>query len=387
MSAHATSGSAAGFFARARAMFAEERETYLLGLVRIAFGVMLHIHVHRLHEELKMLGYFGDRFYLPLVPETWVPSAAGYQAMLLAMAVLTAGIVLGVRARECLLLCAGMGLYLLACDRLQYHNNRFALLLLSFLLAFTPCDRSFALASYFKRAGGARGPAPIWGQRLFQLQVSLIYASSSLSKIADPDWFGGQVMWVRAARSLAMFRSIGIELPSFVVAAFGSKLLLSIISKLAIGGELFLAVGLWVPRTRVLALWWGVVFHLAIELSARVELFSYLMWCSYLTYVTPELQERRLLVAQDSRGMRAIAAMVRALDWLRRWSIELVPREQTLGTGLRVIDRDGSESTGVRSFRTLALFARTLPAFFLLWGPLALLTVLSGRSRQTHASS
>jgi hypothetical protein len=311
-----------------------------------------------------------------------VPSAVGYQAMLFAMAVLTAGIVLGVRARECLLACASMGLYLLACDRLQYHNNRFALLLLAFLLAFAPCDRSFAWLR-----GGPRGPAPIWAQRLFQLQVSLVYASSSLSKIADPDWFGGQVLWVRAARSLELFHGMGIALPSFVVAAFGSKWLLGIVSKLAIGGELFLAIGLWLPRTRVLALWWGVLFHLGIELSAHVELFSYVMWCSYVAYVTPELQERRLLVAQDSRRMRVIAVLVRSLDWLRRWSIELVPREQTAGAGLRVVDRDGSESTGLRSLGTLALLARTLPVFFPLWGPIALLTVLSGRSRQVHASS
>ena len=363
---------------RLRALFAQVREPHLLGLMRVAFGLMLLLHVRRLFGEQQALGYFGDRFFIPMLPDAWVPSAHVYLAMLAAMAVLGAGVVLGIAARGGLLLCASMGLYLLACDRLQYHNNRFALLLLAFLLAFAPCDRSFAL-----RPGGPRGPAPIWGQRLFQLQVSLVYASSATSKIFDPDWFGGQVMWVRAARSLELIAGLGIALPGFVVSALGSKLLLGIISKLAISGELFLAIGLWHPRTRVLALWWGVLFHLAIELGANVELFSYVMWSSYLAFVTPELQERRLLVADDARGARLIVRALQALDWLRRWSLELVPRERTQGAALCAFDRDGNACTSTQPIGIAREFARTLPLLFPLWGPLALLTLRRGQARES----
>ncbi|HMI90324.1 MAG TPA: HTTM domain-containing protein [Polyangiales bacterium] len=345
-------------------LFAEQRETHLLGLIRIGFGAMLFLHGQRLADQLGASGYFGDRFFLPLVPPAWVPSAQVYAAMLIAIRVLGAAIVFGVRAREALLLASSMGLYLLACDRLQYHNNRFALLLLAFLLAFAPCDRSFAL----RRTGPPI--APIWAQRLFQLQVSLVYASSAISKVFDPDWFGGQVMWVRAARSIEHLAERGTELPAWAVALMSSPLALSAFSKLAIANELFLAVGLWHPRTRVLALWMGVLFHLSIELGANVELFSYVMWTSYIAFVIPELRERRWLVADDAALARRAAGLLRALDWLARWTIELVPRERLGGAAYAAIDRDGTRKTGLGAW---TLIARTTPALFPLWLPAAAL--------------
>ena len=361
------------------AWFAEQRETHLLGLIRVAFGALLFLHAQRLTRELDALGYFGDRFYMPLLPREWVPGAGLYAALLLAMRVLAVAIALGVRARECLLLVSSSGLYLLACDRLQYHNNRYALLLLAFLLAFTPCDRSFRLGLGALRSRAA-APAigPIWAQRLFQLQVSLIYAGSALSKLFDPDWFGGQVMWVRAARGMAEASERGIELPALLVSALQSKLVLGLLSKLAISLELFVALGLWHRRARVLALWLGVLFHFGIEVGASVELFSYVMWTSYLAFVTPELRERQWLVADDAPGAQRAARGLRALDWLSRWSVALVPRAQLGGGAYAAIDRDGSRATGLRA---AALIARTTPLLFPLWLPLALLAATRGQNR------
>ena len=367
---------ARGVLGAVSARFAEVRETHLLGLVRVAFGVMLFLHAQRLASELDTLGYFGDRFFLPVIPAQWVPSASVYLAMLIAMRVLAATIVLGVRARESLLLVSCMGLYLLACDRLQYHNNRYALLLLAFLLAFTPCDRSFTI-----KRGSESSAGPIWAQRLFQLQVSLVYLGSSLSKLFDPDWFGGQVMWVRAARSLDEAAQRGIELPAFVIAAYSSKLVLSVLSKIAISLELFLAVGLWHARTRVLALWWGVWFHFGIEVGANVELFSYVMWASYIAFATPELRERHWLVADDAPRAQRVARLLRGLDWLSRWTIALVPRAQLGGRTYEAIDRDGSRAVGQEA---ITLLARTMPLLFPLWLPFAAVTALR---RQPRASS
>jgi hypothetical protein len=343
-------------------LFGEARETRLLGLVRVAFGAMLLARVADLAFAYRRLGAFADRFHMPLVPEAWVPGPTAYVALLAVMGALGVGVVLGVRARLCLLLLAGAGLYLMACDRLQYHNNRFALFLLAFLLAFAPCDRSFAL-----RPGGPPGPAPYWAVHLMQAQVSLVYLGSSLGKLLDPDWFGGQVLWVRAARSLEYMGRIGVEVPGFVADAMASHAVLSVVSKLVIATELFVALGLWVPRFRVLALWLGVMFHLSIELGARVELFSYLMWTSFVLFVTPEVRERRLLVADDARWL---ARAVRALDWLARFTVEVVPRAE-IGAAMGVIDRDGTRATGMRG---LAALARAVPLLFPLWLPLVVAT-------------
>jgi hypothetical protein len=363
---------------RAASLLALERETYLLGLVRVAFGAMLLRHVFRLASELRRTGYFGDRFHMPLLPESWVPERGMYTLWLAAMALATVCAIVGVRAREGLLFSSSSGLYVLLCDRLQYHNNRYSLLLFGFLLAFTPCDRSFAL----RRAAGAGALGPRWAVYLMQLQVSLIYASSALGKLVDPDWRGGLVLLLRAARSLELATERGIHLPAPLVELAGSPLAFSAISKLAIGTELFLALGLWLPRSRPIALWLGVLFHLGIELSARVELFSYVMWTSYVLFAVPELRERGFLYRADDPSARRLARWVRALDWLARFRIEPLPAQSAAGPRVFVQDRSGQPASGLHGF---TLLARAIPLLFPLWLPLRIWLALPRSPRAEHA--
>ncbi len=66
------------------------------------------------------------------------------------------------------------------------------------------------------------------------------------------------------------------------------------LAKLAIATELFLSVGLWLWRTRVFALWWGVCFHLTIEATSRVEGFTWLTLAMYALFATPDARARTL---------------------------------------------------------------------------------------------
>ena len=78
------------------------------------------------------------------------------------------------------------------CDRLQFHNNRWALYCYAALLAFAPCDRSFHLGPPpVTRVG------PLWAARLAQIQLALIYVASGGSKLLDPDWRDGRVLLER----------------------------------------------------------------------------------------------------------------------------------------------------------------------------------------------
>ena len=42
--------------------------------------------------------------------------------------------------------------------------------------------------------------APLWPLVLLRVQVSLVYFSSGFSKLVDPDWVSGLVLWDRAVR-------------------------------------------------------------------------------------------------------------------------------------------------------------------------------------------
>lgn len=339
-------------------LFREERDVYLLGLLRVAFGVLLLAYTLRRAQELLSGGYFGDVFHLPLLPESLVPSRRGFGALLCFQALCSVLAVVGVFSRAALLAAALSGLYAIFCDRLQYHNNRYELLLVALLVSLTPCARSFRLLG---RAEPGVGPR--WSVRLVGAQLSMAYLASSLGKLFDPDWRGGAVLQLRFSQGRHVTEQL---LPQAVVSLISQPSFAQAASLAAIGSELFLALGLWCGRTRAAALWLGVVFHVGIEISAHVELFSYTMLCGYLAFVTPELRERTLSFNLTRDGRR-LAALFRHLDLLARFRHESHPEPELL----RVVDRAGKLHRGLAALRELC---RATPLLFPLWAPLALVT-------------
>lgn len=350
--------------AELRRVLEAERPTYLLGLLRVCIGVFLLLGTFSAWRATVERGYFADAFFIPMLPEALVPSRSVYLALLALRGAAALLVILGEKARPALLLAASLGLHALLCDRLQYHNNRYVLELLAFLLAFAPCERSFVVRNAELAARG-----PYWPAWLMKVQLSLVYAASAGSKLIDNDWRGGQVLLVRYLRGLDIAAARGMELPRFVHEVLSSPLFAELSSKSAIATELFLAVGLWAARTRSVALWLGVMLHVGIQLAAHVEIFSYLMGAAYLLFARPELGERTLRVDVSlPRGAR-IAALVRGLDWLRRFRVEERPGP------LEVVERNG---VARRGFEAVVALARALPLVFPLWLPLALAARLRG---------
>ncbi|HEY8041242.1 MAG TPA: HTTM domain-containing protein [Polyangiaceae bacterium] len=354
----------------------ETGDTYVLGAVRVALGLLLFANALRAARELKA-GYFGDVFHVPMLPEALVPSPAVYWGVVVAQVLLAVLVVAGPRARAALLASALLGAYVLMCDRLQFHHNRWALFCVALLLAFAPCDRSFHVGA---PAGTRVGP--LWAARLAQLQLSIIYLSSGGSKLLDPDWRSGRVL-------LERFRLYGQQaldsgIPQRIVDWFSQPEVTSALAKLAIGTELFLAFGLWSRRTRIFALWWGVWFHLTIEATSRVELFTFVTFAVYALFVTPEVRERKLFYdASRARG-RAIARLVTLLDWFARFEVRpWAPDAVRAGHAVVVVRRDGSRATGVRA---LAMVTRCTPLLFPVWAPVALIASFTrGGDASAHA--
>ena len=291
----------------------EQGDTWVLALVRVALGVMLLLSAVRSASDLAA-GYFGDAFHWPLLPEALVPSRPVYVALVAAQLVLALLVVAGPRSRDALLASATLGAYVLFCDRLGFHNNRWALFLYAALLAFSPCDRFLCLG---KARSGAAGP--LWAARLAQLQVSLVYVASGGSKLLDPDWRSGRVLLERF--HLYGGQAVAAGVPSSIVDALSHPTVAALLAALAIGTELFLAFGLWAPRTRAFALCWGLWFHLTIEATSRVESFTWLTVAMYALFVTPAVRN----------GMRGLARR-RALSlpfWLPLFVLATVTRKPT----------------------------------------------------------
>src|SRR3954451_12387127 len=109
----------------------ETGDAYLISLVRAVFGVLLVLSALRELDELRAGPYFGDVYHLPLLPEAMVPNRSVFLAIAVAQLVFGLLVAAGRFARPLLLASAWLGIYLLLCDRLSYHNNRYALFLLS----------------------------------------------------------------------------------------------------------------------------------------------------------------------------------------------------------------------------------------------------------------
>jgi len=208
--------------------------------------------------------------------------------MLLEAAMLTMGalVVAGIAARPSLFLSGIAGIYLLLCDRMRYHHHIYTLYLMALLVAFMPCDRSWARGRRF--APDEERIGPLWAMRLLQLQLTLIYVASGGSKLFDAEWRSGAVLADRLVRygSSAIARGVPHAIVDFLRSPLGGSLM----AKGAICTELGLAVALWHPRTRRLAAWAGILFHVTIDLTTGVDIFSWLsilILYLFASYATP----------------------------------------------------------------------------------------------------
>jgi hypothetical protein len=349
----------------------ESGDTYLVSLVRAIVGVMLLLSALREGHELVDGTYFGDVFHLPVVPEALVPGPGVFALLVIVELVLAVLVTLGRSARPALFWSAIVGTFILLCDRTRYHNNRYALLLFAFLLAFAPCDSAFV----FRRGVARDRTGPLWAQRLAQLQLAIIYVASGGSKLLDPDWRSGLVIGDRLARSTALALSQGV--PVGLVQLLSSPAMASGLSKLAITTELLLSVALFLPTTRFFALWWGVMFHATIEVTSKVELFGWLTLTIYVLFVTPTLRERAVLFDEGRPFGVFVARAVRALDWLVRFEVR-ADKAAAGGNAFVVVDRDGSTTAGLAAFARLS---RAIPLLFPLSVPLFVIAAPAQRAR------
>jgi hypothetical protein len=219
------------------------------------------------------------------------------------------------------------------------------------VLALAPCGRELSLDASIRRRRGlpALDPrAPAWPLWLLRFECSIVYGASGMSKLLDPDWFGGTVPWMRAVQS----RDELGALPDWVISILTSRDFYTGAAKLVVLTELFIACGLWWRGTRYAAVWVAVIFHLSIQASASVQVFSVLGIAVLVIWAVPSTRDRVLYI--DERR----APLVRGLDWLARFRVEAGPQ-------FAVVDRDGTTLRG-RPAAVLLLSRLPLSAWFAL---------------------
>jgi hypothetical protein len=349
-----------------------------LALLRVLAGPVVLLHLQPFLADGFEGRIYSDTFYEPYA--AWYPELSGavYVGLLSLGAAAAVAMSLGLLTRLATATTFGVVAYNLFLSTTHFHNNRAYLVTVLGLLALAPCGRELSLDAWIRRRRG-RPPldlsAPAWPLWLLRFECAAVYGASGLSKLVDPDWFGGTVTWQRVVRARDDLEAL--PLPDWAVSTLTDRGFHTGAAKMIVLTELFIAVGLWSRRTRYAAVWVAVAFHVAIEMSASVQVFSYLAIAVLVVWAVPSTRDRVLRIDPASARQRRFGAAVRRLDWLARFRVE----RGAPGSGLEVVDRDGTTVRG-KAATAFALSRLPLTAWFAL-PTLLVLAVRRARRRAT----
>ena len=326
-----------------------------LGLLRVLVGAVVLLHLEPFLTDSLDGRTYRDAFHEPYT--SWYPEVpeAVYIGLLWLAAVAAVAMSLGLLTRLATGTTFAIVTYNLLLSTTHFHNNRAYLVVVLGLLAVAPCGRELSLDAWLRRSRGRPAlalSAPAWPLWLLRFESSAIYGASGLSKLLDPDWFGGTVTWQRVVRARDDLEAS--PLPEWAISVLTDRGFHTAAAPAIVLTELFLAAGLWWRGSRYLAVWVAVVFHIAIEISASVQVFSLLAIAVLVVWAVPSTRDRVIRIDPTSARQRRWAALVRALDWLARFRVEPAPP----GSRLAVVDRDG---TVLRGGAALAFASSRLP--------------------------
>ena len=314
-----------------------------LALLRILVGPIVLLHLQPFLSDGFDGRIYSDAFYEPYA--SWYPELTGsvYVGVLCLGAVAAIAMSIGLFTRVATATTFAVVAYNLFLSTTHFHNNRAYLVIVLALLAVAPCGRELSMDAWLRRRRGlpALAPAaPAWPLWLLRFECAAIYGASGLSKLLDPDWFGGTVTWQRVSRARGDLQAWHV--PDWAISALTDRGFHTGAAKFIVLTELFIAAGLWSRRTRYAAVWVAVIFHLTIEASASVQVFSLLGIAVLLVWAVPSTRDRVLRIDLTDDRRRRWAALVRSLDWLARFRIEQAPA----GAPPEVVDRDGTRLRG-----------------------------------------
>src|SRR5215210_1380295 len=175
-----------------------------LALLRVLAGPAVLLHLQPFLSDALDGRIYRDAFYEPYA--SWYPELpdAVYTALLVLAALAAVAMSLGLLTRLATATTFAIVAYNLFLSTTHFHNNRAYLVIVLGLLAVAPCGRELSLDALIRRRRGlpALDPcAPAWPLWLLRFECSIVYGASGMSKLLDPEWFGGTVPWMRAVQS------------------------------------------------------------------------------------------------------------------------------------------------------------------------------------------
>ncbi len=261
-----------------------------LGIVRLLVGVIALVHLQPFVTDGLQGDTYQDYFHHPYLG--WYPELpeAGYTCLLLIGCLAAVAMSIGLWSQVTTKVTFGVVVYNLFLTTTHMHNNRAYLVIVLALLALAPCGRTLSVDAWWRARRGLTSLDPTaaaWPLWLLRFECATVYCASGMSKLLDPDWFSGTVTWGRLVEQEALIRSSA--LPGWVPDLLLDRSFHTVAAKLIIATELFIGTGLLWRQTRRFALIAAVAFHITIQFTARVEIFSYLGIAVLFIWADPAL--------------------------------------------------------------------------------------------------
>jgi Vitamin K-dependent gamma-carboxylase len=291
-----------------RTFWFRSEPTYALGLVRIAFGLlMIGWTLSLLPGLYEFFGTDGISTHGDVglfrwsVFEIWPSDRVlliGWVVLLLAAIALT----VGWHSRVAAIL---VFLIVLSFDRRNpsiFNSGDVLVRIEAFMIALAPCGAALSLDQR-RRTGDfwSAQVLPRWPIRLLQCQLSLIYLATVHTKLSGLTWPEGTAV----SYALRLQDMVLLPVPDFVRT---NALLMNAATWGTLVLEFAIGILVWNRRLRPWVLAAGVLMHTGIMVTMAVGFFTPAMFVLYIAFVPPDTAKRLVGKLRRSSELRRSVA-------------------------------------------------------------------------------
>jgi len=351
--------------------------------LRIVAGIAVLLHLRPFLDSAAAGVTWDERFHV--LYADWYPAIGGTAYAVALWIAVAAAVMLsvGLFTRSAAAVVAVLIAWNLFLSTTHFHHNRAYLTAILVGIALLPVGRVGSLDAVIRRWRGLPrlGPiGPLWPLLLMRFEASVIYTASGLSKVIDGDWWSGLVLRLRIEEHADLAASRGV--PDWVMDTLANATVMGWLAKVIVLTEVFIGLGLLFRKTRPAAIWCAIAFHITIQATAQVQVFSLIGLAALIIWVTPSSRDRTLILDPADRNATRLGRAVALLDWLGRFRIEW----ESGADPVTLVDRPGSDDPGeVLTGRTATLVVLSrLPAAFWPVAPFAAMSRWRARRRVTR---
>ena len=261
---------------------------YPLGLVRMAFGVMMMCWSASLLPDLR--DYFGPQGLRPQIVHgpyrlTIFALSSTDRTVLVCWVVLfvaSIAMTVGWRSRLASVLVCVLVMSFQTRNPSVFNAGDAVIRAEALFLAISPSGTALSLDQR-RRTGRfwtAQERAP-WALRLIQIQLTIIYLGTVRTKINGETWPNGTAV----SYALRLEDMVILPAPNWVT---HNGLLMNVATWLVLALEFCIGVFVWNRRLRPWVLTAGVIMHTGIAISVAVGFFSPAMFVLYLAFLSAE---------------------------------------------------------------------------------------------------